>query len=51
MLYIEGKEMPDELSLLESLKKVLKSHEMPRRIVMTDCIPRTENGKIKRGGL
>ena len=51
VLYIEGKEMPDELSLLGSLKKVLKSHEMPRRIVMTDCIPRTENGKIKRGGL
>lgn len=48
VLYIEGSEMPDCDALTESMKRVLARHELPRRIVMTERIARTENGKIKR---
>lgn len=34
--------------LTEKLRKVIKSHEMPKEIHLTDSIPRTHNGKIKR---
>ncbi|WP_300807494.1 class I adenylate-forming enzyme family protein [uncultured Desulfovibrio sp.] len=39
---------PDTETLLTALKKELEPYKVPRRIIVTDHLPRTLSGKIKR---
>ena len=39
---------PDTETLLATLKKELEPYKVPRRIILTDHLPRTLSGKIKR---
>ena len=48
LIETDGVRVPDQAELHEYLRRNLPAHQVPRRLVFTDELPRLANGKIDR---
>lgn len=48
VLQIEGDDVGNKEELIEMLKKMLSPWEVPKTVEWVRCLPRTDNGKLKR---